>query len=96
MHAISGGVGLAAVCMMPALGARTMGTAGSSSKRASLRRVGAGLVLGSRDTTFASEATALLAHPHVVLNSLTSPGMIGASLATLACGGRYDLYGEER
>ena len=65
-----------------------MATAGGSAKRALLHQLGAQHVLGSRDTAFASEVCQL-GGADVVLNSLTSSGMVGASLAGLNRGGRF-------
>ena len=45
-------------------------------------------VLGSRDTQFVSEITEL-GGASVVLNSLTSSGMVAGSLAALQPGGRF-------
>ena len=88
VHAAAGGVGLAAIQTIQSLGATPLATAGSSNKRALVRALGAAHTLGSRDTTFASEACQL-GGTDVVLNSLTSPGMVAASLAALAHGGRF-------
>ena len=63
-------------------------TAGGTAKRALVRSLGACHVLGSRDTAFVSEA-AQLGGPTVVLNSLTSTGMVAGSLAALGEGGRF-------
>ena len=88
VHAAAGGVGLAAMQLIDALGATTLATAGSSDKRALVRALGVQRVLGSRDTAFASEA-AQLGGVDVVLNSLTSAGMVAGSLAALGLGGRF-------
>jgi NADPH:quinone reductase-like Zn-dependent oxidoreductase len=50
-------------------------------------------VLGSRDAGFAS-AVACLGGADVVLNSLTSPGMVAGSLAALRRGGRMVEIGK--
>ena len=88
VHAAAGGVGLAAIQMVAALGGTTLATAGSPNKRALVRAAGAQQVLGSRDTAFVSEA-AELGGASVVLNSLTSSGMVAGSLAALGAGGRF-------
>jgi NADPH:quinone reductase-like Zn-dependent oxidoreductase len=85
LHAGAGGVGLAALQVAHALGARVIATAGSPSKRTLLRSRGVHAVLGSRDAGFASA---------VVLNSLTSPGMVAGSLAALRRGGRMVEIGK--
>ena len=71
-----------------AKGAAVVATAGGPSKRGLLHSLGVAHVLGSRDTAFAGEACQL-GGAHVVLNSLTSSGMVAASLAALAHGGRF-------
>ena len=59
-------------------------------------------VLNSRDTSFATDAAQLGANISSVLNSLTSPGMVAASLATLQVGGQFveigkrDIWSAER
>ena len=88
VHAAAGGVGLAAIQMVAALGGTTVATAGGPTKRTLLRSLGVHAVLGSRDTAFAAEAAAL-GGVSVVLNSLTSSGMVAASLAGLGPGGRF-------
>jgi NADPH:quinone reductase-like Zn-dependent oxidoreductase len=88
VHAAAGGVGLAAMQLIEAMGAVTVATAGSPNKRALVRSLGAQQVLGSRDTSFVSEA-AEVGGVSVVLNSLTSSGMVAGSLAALSAGGRF-------
>jgi len=88
VHAAAGGVGLAAMQLIEALGAETVATAGSPSKRALVRALGVAHVLGSRDTTFAAEL-AEVGGVSVVLNSLTSAGMVAGSLAAMNAGGRF-------
>ena len=87
VHAAAGGVGLAAVQAVQAKGATVVATAGGAAKRALLQSLGVPHVLGSRDTHFVSEL-AQLGGADVVLNSLTSSGMVAGSLAALSCGGR--------
>jgi NADPH:quinone reductase-like Zn-dependent oxidoreductase len=93
VHAAAGGVGLAALQVVSAVGGAAVATAGSPSKRSLLRSLGVGTVVGSRDTLFASEV-ALAGGVDVVLNSLTSPGMVGGSLAVLRQGGRFVEIGK--
>ena len=90
IHTASGGVGLAAVQLAQAAGAEVFATAGAP-KQAYLRSLGIEHVYDSRTTDFGRdilEATGG-AGVDVVLNSLTGPGFIEASLACLATGGRF-------
>jgi NADPH:quinone reductase-like Zn-dependent oxidoreductase len=93
VHGAAGGVGLAAIQAAAAVGAAVYGTAGSSTKRHLLRTLGCNVAVGSRDTVFASEVL-LAGGVDVVLNSLTSPGMVGGSLAVLKQGGRFVEIGK--
>ena len=88
VHASAGGVGLAAVQLAQAMKATVISTAGGSAKRSLLHSLGVRNVIGSRDTVFVSEM-AELGGADVVLNSLTSSGMVAGSLASLHCGGRF-------
>ena len=88
LHAAAGGVGLAGIQMAESLGARIFASAGSTDKRTLVRSVGVECAVGSRDTVFASDV-ASFDGVDVVLNSLTSTGMVSASLATLRRGGRF-------
>jgi hypothetical protein len=57
--------------------------------------MGAQHVSGSRDTAYVSDLTA--AHPggaHVVLNTLTSPGMVSSAASLLRVGGRFVEIGK--
>ena len=99
--AAAGGVGLAALQLAHALGAKLVGTAGSPSKRALLRGLGVSDVAGSRSTGFVEELAAAsavgkdgTAGVHVVLNTLTSPGMVTAAAALLRAGGRFVEIGK--
>ena len=90
IHAGAGGVGLAAIQMAQAAGAEVFATA-SAPKHAYLRSLGVEHVFDSRSTKFGEqilEATGG-AGVDVVLNSLTGPGFIDASLSCLARGGRF-------
>ena len=92
VHAATGGVGMAALAYLQDMGAQVFGTAGSPSKRALLRQQGVMHVASTRDVDFAQVAA--FAAPTVILNSLTSPGAIRASLAALARGGRFVEIGK--
>ena len=88
VHAAAGGVGLAAMQVIAAAGATAVTTAGSPAKRALLRNLGSAHVSSSRDTSFVTELTEV-GGATVVLNSLTSSGMVAGSLAVLGTGGRF-------
>ena len=91
VHGGAGGIGLASVRMARCLGLEVVATAGSASKRCVLRTdEGVSQVLDSRATAFAGELPSLLPQGvQIVLNSLTSSGMVAASLASLAPGGCF-------
>jgi NADPH:quinone reductase-like Zn-dependent oxidoreductase len=93
VHAAAGGVGLAALQVLRVLGAVPVATAGSPSKRSLLRSLRVQAVVGSRDTQFVGPL-ACLGGVDVVLNSLTSPGMVGGSLSVLRRGGRFVEIGK--
>ena len=101
VHAAAGGVGIAALQLIAAMGAVPVATAGSPNKRALVRALGARVVVGSRDTSFATEL-AELGGASVVLNSLTSAGMVAGSVAALSAGGRFveiskrDIWSSQR
>jgi len=90
IHAGAGGVGLAAIQLARAAGAEVFATA-SAPKQAHLRALGVSRVLDSRQTAFGREILEATAGEgvHVVLNSLTGPGFIEASLECLAPAGRF-------
>ena len=93
LHAVAGGVGLAAVESLSGRGVEIVGTAGSASKRAWTRRArGVSTVLSSRGVGFTDALG--LAPATVVLNSLTSPGMVRASMAGVGAGGRVVEIGK--
>ena len=90
VHAAAGGVGLAAMQVLAAAGAQPLVTAGNPMKRALLRTLGAAHAVSSRDTRFVEEHLATAGGPaHVLLNTLTSSGMVAASLAALGRGGHF-------
>ena len=103
IHTASGGVGLAAVQLVQAAGAEVFATA-SSPKQAYLRSLGISHVFDSRRTDFSSQVLESTGGKGVtvVLNSLTGPGFIEASLECLAKGGRFvemgrrDIWTAER
>ena len=96
VHTASGGIGQAALQMLHLQGSSVMATAGSSMKRTLVRQHGAKVACSSRDLWFGEAAltgagpspeTGLSSpdsHIGLVINSLTSPGTLGASLG--ACG----------
>jgi len=102
IHAGAGGVGMAAIQLAQAAGAEVFATA-SARKQAFLRSLGVEHVFDSRQTTFGQEILDATGGEgvHVVLNSLTGPGFIDASLSCLANGGRFvelarvDILSEE-
>ena len=90
IHAAAGGVGLAAVQLAQAAGAEVFATA-SAPKQAYLRSLGVEHVFDSRQTAFAEHVLEATGGEgvDVVLNSLTGPGFIDASLSCLKEGGRF-------
>eukprot|EP00878_Enallax_costatus_P032620 GHUV01035866.1.p1 GENE.GHUV01035866.1~~GHUV01035866.1.p1 ORF type:complete len:548 (-),score=177.63 GHUV01035866.1:22-1665(-) len=93
VHAAAGGVGLAALQVLQNLGAVAVCTAGSPSKRSLLRSLSVSAVVGSRDSMFVGPLAAA-GGVDVVLNSLTSPGMVAGSLSVLRRGGRFVEIGK--
>lgn len=91
MHAGTGGVGLAAIQVATSLGCRLLVSAGSPAKRSTLHGMGIATVVDSRSTAFAESLALATSGTGVdlLLNSLTSPGMVAASLASLTPGGRF-------
>ena len=102
IHAGAGGVGLAAIQLAQAAGAEVFATA-STPKQAHLRSLGVVHVFDSRQTAFGQDILEATGGEgvDVVLNSLTGPGFIDASLSCLAHGGRFielgrrDILSEE-
>ena len=88
VHAAAGGVGLAAIQLAHANRANVIATAGGPSKRAHVRTLGIQHVIGSRDTAFVSDVC-ILSGVDIVLNSLTSTGMVAGSVASLRMGGKF-------
>ncbi len=95
IHAGAGGVGLAAIQLALAAGARVFATA-SISKRAFLRSLGVEHVFDSRKTRFGEQILKATNGEgvDVVLNSLTGKGFIEASLSCLGSGGRFVEIGK--
>ena len=91
IHAATGGVGLAAIAYARSVGAEVYATAGSEKKRAYLRELGIQYIYDSRSTTFAEKIQEDTGGQgiHVVLNSLTGPGFIEASLQSCVRKARF-------
>ena len=90
LHAATGGVGLAALQVARAAGAKVFATAGSAEKRELLRALGVEHVMDSRTLAFADEIREVTGGRGVdiVLNSLSGRA-IEKSLSILAIGGRF-------
>ena len=90
VHTASGGVGLAAIQLARAAGAEVFATA-SAPKHSFLRSLGIEHIFDSRTTDFGPHVLAATGGRgvDVVLNSLTGPGFIEASLSCLAPRGRF-------
>ncbi|WP_084550937.1 type I polyketide synthase [Actinomadura rifamycini] len=95
VHGGAGGVGLAALQVARAFGARVVATAGTPVKRELLRALGADHVLDSRSLHFAERVRELTGGRgvDVVLNSLAGEA-VTRSLETLAHGGRFIELGK--
>ena len=95
IHGGAGGVGLAALRVLTARGASSVATAGAPARRAAARAAGATVALGSRDTAFADGALVSGGRaPSFVLNALTTPGFVAASLASLSRGASFAEIGK--
>ena len=96
IHSGAGGVGLAAIQIALAQGARVIATAGSGVKRAVLGRMGVEHVLDSRSLAFSDEVVRLTGGrgADVVLNSLAGKAM-EASLFCTAPFGRFIELGKQ-
>jgi phthiocerol/phenolphthiocerol synthesis type-I polyketide synthase C len=100
IHSATGGLGLAAIQVAQARGARIIATAGSEEKRRRLRELGIADVFDSRDLSWADAVRAATdgRGVDVVLNSLTGAA-IPLGLDVLAADGRFievgkkDIYG---
>ncbi|MDI4663227.1 SDR family NAD(P)-dependent oxidoreductase [Xanthobacter autotrophicus] len=93
IHGAAGGVGLAAVNIALARGARVIATAGTPSKAALLRALGVEAVYNSRDLAFAREIARDHGAVDVVLNSLAGDAM-AASLRLVKPFGRFVELGK--
>ncbi|WP_330180807.1 SDR family NAD(P)-dependent oxidoreductase [Nocardia sp. NBC_01503] len=90
IHGAAGGVGLAALQVAQAVGARVIGTAGTPAKRAMLELLGVEHVLDSRSLRFTEEVRRLTAGAgvDVVLNSLAGDALV-RSMELLKPHGRF-------
>ncbi len=95
IHAASGGVGLAAIQVAQALGARIFATAGSPEKRAFVHALGVEHVFDSRSLDFAEQILKATAGRgvDVVLNSLTGDAL-RKSVEICAAHGRFIEIGK--
>ena len=96
VHATAGGVGLAALAVLQLTRARVLATAGGPSKRHLLRQRAVQWAVGSRDTAFVESGSQMsggLGYS-VVLNSLTSTGMVAASISGASHGARFVEIGK--
>ena len=93
IHAAAGGLGLAAARVVAGRGASLIATAGTPAKRGAAVQAAPRATRGalsSRSTAFADAVCILpLTPPTVLLNSLTSPGMVAAGLAACARGASF-------
>jgi acyl transferase domain-containing protein/thioesterase domain-containing protein/acyl carrier protein len=90
IHAATGGVGLAAIQVARAAGAKVFATAGSDAKRSYLRKLGIRHIFDSRSTAFADKIRSITHGTGVdlILNSLAGEA-IEKGLSILAPGGRF-------
>ncbi|NLH81394.1 MAG: SDR family NAD(P)-dependent oxidoreductase, partial [Phyllobacteriaceae bacterium] len=93
IHGAAGGVGLAAIQIARARGARIVATVSTPDKRALVELMGAEIVHDSRSLAFAEEIRATLGGVDVVLNSLSGDAM-RASLKCLKPFGRFVELGK--
>jgi NADPH:quinone reductase-like Zn-dependent oxidoreductase/NAD(P)-dependent dehydrogenase (short-subunit alcohol dehydrogenase family)/aryl carrier-like protein len=98
IHAVTGGVGMAALQLALRAGAEVYGTAGTPAKRALAKRLGAHHVSDSRSLAFAEDFRRAIAGQggegmDIVLNSLAGD-FIPASLALLKPGGHFVEIGK--
>jgi phthiocerol/phenolphthiocerol synthesis type-I polyketide synthase C len=94
IHGAAGAVGMAAIQIAQARGARIIATAGSRAKRDLLRALGVPDVLDSRSTGFVEEVRAITGSGvDVVLNSLAGEAM-ERSIACLRAFGRFVELGK--
>ena len=93
VHGAAGGVGLAAVEIAHARGARVIATAGTPEKAALLKGLGVAAVYNYRDVDFAAEIERDFGKVDVVLNSLAGEAMT-ASLQLVKPFGRFVELGK--
>jgi phthiocerol/phenolphthiocerol synthesis type-I polyketide synthase C len=95
IHAAAGGVGLAAIQLAQALGAEIYATA-SEAKQGYLRELGIEHIYDSHSSEFGDQILHDTggAGVELVLNSLTGPGFVAASLDCLGDGGRFIEIGK--
>ena len=95
IHAVTGGVGMAALQLALRAGAEVFGTAGTPAKRELARRLGAHHVGDSRSLSFAEDFRRASggAGMDIVLNSLAGD-FIPASLGLLRAGGHFIEIGK--
>ncbi len=93
IHGAAGGVGLAALQIARAIGARAIGTVSTADKDALARLFGAEAVFDSRSLSFAENIHKQYGGVDVVLNSLFGEAM-AASLQTLKPFGRFVELGK--
>ncbi|MFG1239332.1 type I polyketide synthase [Xanthobacter autotrophicus DSM 597] len=93
VHGAAGGVGLAAVGIALARGARVIATAGTPEKAALLKELGVEAVYNSRDLAFARDIARDHGKVDVVLNSLAGDAM-AASLKLVKPFGRFIELGK--
>ncbi|UPQ99391.1 polyketide synthase [Chloropicon primus] len=91
VHAGSGGIGTAAINVSNALGANVWSTAGNVAKRGYVRSLGVQSVCSTRSTAFSA---AFHSGVDLIINSLTSSGMIASSLSCVRTGGRFVELGK--
>jgi acyl transferase domain-containing protein/NADPH:quinone reductase-like Zn-dependent oxidoreductase/acyl carrier protein len=93
IHGAAGGVGIAAMQIARARGARIVATVSSPDKRALAQLFGADLIFNSRTTGFADDIRAAIGGVDVVLNSLAGEAML-ASVKCLKPFGRFIELGK--
>ena len=91
VHAGSGGIGTAAINVSNVLGANVWSTAGNVAKRGYVRALGVHSVCSTRSTAFSEPFHSGV---DLILNSLTSSGMIASSLSCIRTGGRFVELGK--
>ncbi|CAL6312682.1 unnamed protein product [Bathycoccus prasinos] len=96
LHGASGGVGLTTAQLLISNGYTVIGSASSARKRFLMRTLGFNKMTCTRTTDFVDSVTTntLGVGVHSVINSLTSPGMIAASLSVLQRNGSFIEIGK--